>query len=87
MAFQRWQLEALKMVIYMAFPVGSFYYFNQPQYFEEYVVRKKREMYPPDDTKKRDLVERLQRKLNAETDLEFQRALEEYERRERENVQ
>lgn len=44
-------------------------------------------MYPPDDTKKRDLVERLQRKLNAETDLEFQRALEEYERRERENVQ
>lgn len=86
MGFQRWQLESLKMFIYMAFPVGSFYFFNQPQYFEQYVVSKKREMYPPDDPQTRDLVERLQRKLNQETDLEFQKALEEYERRDREKI-
>lgn len=35
------------MSIYMAFPVVLFYYFNQPQYFEKWVIEKKRELYPP----------------------------------------
>ncbi|XP_017770387.1 PREDICTED: protein PET100 homolog, mitochondrial-like [Nicrophorus vespilloides] len=43
-----WQLEVGKMVLYMAFPVCLFHYFNQPQYFEKWVVQKKRELYPPD---------------------------------------
>lgn len=32
-----WQLEVGKMALYMAFPVGMFHYFNQPQYFEKWV--------------------------------------------------
>lgn len=32
-----WQLEVAKMAMYMAFPVGMFHYFNQPEYFEKWV--------------------------------------------------
>ena len=32
-----WQLEVGKMALYMAFPVGLFHYFNQPEYFEKWV--------------------------------------------------
>lgn len=32
-----WQLEVFKMALYMAFPVGMFHYFNQPEYFEKWV--------------------------------------------------
>lgn len=32
-----WQLEVGKMAMYMAFPVGMFHYFNQPEYFEKWV--------------------------------------------------
>lgn len=44
-----WQLEVFKMTIYMAFPVALFYAFNQPQFFEEWVVKKKRECFPAAD--------------------------------------
>ena len=37
-----WKLEIGRMALYMAFPVGMFYLFNQPQYFEEHVVSKKK---------------------------------------------
>ncbi|XP_023018637.2 protein PET100 homolog, mitochondrial [Leptinotarsa decemlineata] len=44
-----WTLEIAKMALYVTFPVALFHYFNQPQYFEEWVVNTKREMYPPED--------------------------------------
>ncbi|KAL1470693.1 hypothetical protein MTO96_024109 [Rhipicephalus appendiculatus] len=44
-----WQLEVWKMAVYMTFPVALFYVFNQPQLFEEWVVKKKRECFPPAD--------------------------------------
>lgn len=44
-----WQLEVGKMAIYMTFPVALFYVFNQPQFFEEWVVKKKRECFPAAD--------------------------------------
>ncbi|KAH6935232.1 hypothetical protein HPB50_004801 [Hyalomma asiaticum] len=42
-----WQLEVWKMAMYVTFPVALFYVFNQPQLFEEWVVKKKRECFPP----------------------------------------
>lgn len=32
-----WQLEIAKMALYVSFPVALFHYFNQPEYFEDYV--------------------------------------------------
>lgn len=42
-----WKLEVFKMGMYMAFPVGLFHWFNQPEYFEKWVTEQKRIMYPP----------------------------------------
>lgn len=43
-----WKLEVAKMALYMTFPVALFHYFNQPEYFEEWVTKMRREMYPPE---------------------------------------
>jgi Uncharacterized conserved protein (DUF2346). len=40
-----WQLEAFKMGLYMIFPVGLFHYFNQPEYFENFVINYNKEKY------------------------------------------
>ncbi|XP_060523963.1 protein PET100 homolog, mitochondrial [Cylas formicarius] len=48
-----WQLEIAKMAMYLAFPVTMFYYFNQPQLFEEWVVQTKREIFPPENEEQR----------------------------------
>lgn len=49
-----WKLEIAKMGMYITFPVALFYYFNQPKYFEEWVVKTKRELYPPENEKTRE---------------------------------
>lgn len=84
--FPKWQLEAVRMAIYLAFPVGLFYYFNQPENFEDYVIKMKRSMYPPENPAEREELERLQRRLSADVDTEFQNALDEYERKERQKA-
>lgn len=47
-----WQLEIGKMFVYMAFPVALFHYFNQPQFYEEWVTNVKRDVYPPENKEK-----------------------------------
>lgn len=37
------------MMLYLSFPVAMFWISNQAEYFEEYVIKRKREIYPPDD--------------------------------------
>ncbi|XP_063704754.1 protein PET100 homolog, mitochondrial [Culicoides brevitarsis] len=54
-----WQLEVFRMGVYMAFPVGLFYWFNQPEYFEKWVVEKKRQMYPPESKNNHDQIQNL----------------------------
>jgi len=53
-----WQLEVGKMALYMAFPVGLFHYFNQPEYFEKWVTEQKRLMYPPESKSHRSEIEK-----------------------------
>ncbi|XP_056645936.1 protein PET100 homolog, mitochondrial [Diorhabda carinulata] len=62
-----WTLEVAKMALYVTFPVALFHYFNQPQYFEEWVVNTKRELFPPETeaTKKfQATLEEIKRKQN-----------------------
>ncbi|XP_043479128.1 protein PET100 homolog, mitochondrial [Leptopilina heterotoma] len=40
----KWQLEVFKMSLYMAFPVGCFHYFNQPENFENMILTARREI-------------------------------------------
>ncbi|XP_040202194.1 protein PET100 homolog, mitochondrial [Rana temporaria] len=52
------KLEVFRMMLYLSFPVTMFWISNQPEYFEEYIVKRKREIYPPEkDDVKRQLQE------------------------------
>ncbi|XP_073507007.1 protein PET100 homolog, mitochondrial [Phyllobates terribilis] len=52
------RLEIFRMALYLSFPVTMFWISNQPEYFEEYIVKRKREIYPPEkDEEKRQLQE------------------------------
>ncbi|KAJ6655008.1 hypothetical protein lerEdw1_006061 [Lerista edwardsae] len=58
-----------EMMLYLSFPVAMFWISNQAEYFEEYVIKRKREIYPPDDDDRRkeleDFKERM-RKMREE---------------------
>jgi protein PET100 len=66
-----WYLEAFRMGVYIAFPVIAFYLFNQPQLFEEWVVKTKQETFPPD---------------SKSHPPEIQKAIEDYQRQKREEM-
>lgn len=60
-----WTMEVAKMALYLTFPVVAFHVFNTPEYFEKYVVQKKREMYPHEDDLYREEVTQLFRDINT----------------------
>lgn len=71
-----WILEVNKMVLYMAFPVGLFHYFNQPEYYEKYVIEKKREMYPHEDESGKKEIETLIQLIRTREDEKAKKAME-----------
>ncbi|CAH2275266.1 PET100 homolog, mitochondrial [Pelobates cultripes] len=42
------KLEVFRMALYLSFPVSMFWISNQAEYFEEYVVKRKRQLFPPE---------------------------------------
>ncbi|GFS17285.1 protein PET100 homolog, mitochondrial [Elysia marginata] len=44
-----WQLEVFRMAVYISFPVGLFYFFNQPSFFEDWMMEKRASLFPPQD--------------------------------------
>ncbi|KAL5016101.1 hypothetical protein ScPMuIL_005690 [Solemya velum] len=44
-----WKLEVFRMAVYMTFPVGLFYYFNQPEFFEGWMMAQRQQLFPPED--------------------------------------
>nr|CAH7754894.1 unnamed protein product [Callosobruchus chinensis] len=71
-----WTLEVAKMAVYVSFPVAMFYYFNQPQYFEEWVVKTKRELYPPESKEKREKFENAIKAIKQKQELAILAQLE-----------
>ncbi|XP_010890826.1 protein PET100 homolog, mitochondrial [Esox lucius] len=43
------KIEVFRMMVYLSFPVTMFWISNQAEYFEEYIVKRKREIFPPDE--------------------------------------
>ncbi|KAL6460527.1 hypothetical protein MHYP_G00304930 [Metynnis hypsauchen] len=43
------KIEIFRMMLYLSFPVTMFWISNQAEYFEEYIVKRKREIFPPDE--------------------------------------
>lgn len=72
-----WKLEVFKIALYISFPVGLFYVFNQPQYFEEWVIKTRREMYPKqDEENRRKFREELENRRRMSTEKELLEKLE-----------
>ncbi|KAK7077020.1 hypothetical protein SK128_011890 [Halocaridina rubra] len=65
------------MALYMSFPVAIFYLFNQPQYFEDWVVKMRRELYPPAHKMHREDIDKCIKKLHEKKEKELLKALEE----------
>ena len=74
-----WKLEIAKMAMYMTFPVGLFYYFNQPELFEQWVVETRRNLYPPENVQFRQELEECKTYFNKKKESEFLKKLEEHE--------
>lgn len=55
----RWKLEVFRMALYMTFPVAMFHIFNQPKYFEEWVVKTRRDLYPPESLGHHEAIQEL----------------------------
>lgn len=43
------RIELFRIGVYIFFPVAVFYYFNNPDFFDEYVLKKQKALYPPED--------------------------------------
>ncbi|RNA44651.1 guanine nucleotide-binding subunit beta 1 [Brachionus plicatilis] len=44
-----WKLEVFRMTSYVALPIVCFYLFNKPEYFKDYLIRKKRYYFSNED--------------------------------------
>ncbi|XP_010383375.1 protein PET100 homolog, mitochondrial [Rhinopithecus roxellana] len=42
------KLEIFRMIIYLTFPVAMFWVSNQAEWFEDHVIQRKRELWPPE---------------------------------------
>ncbi|KAI2588334.1 hypothetical protein G5576_016926 [Homo sapiens] len=42
------KLEIFRMIIYLTFPVAMFWVSNQAEWFEDDVIQRKRELWPPE---------------------------------------
>ncbi|XP_049835560.1 uncharacterized protein LOC126279123 isoform X3 [Schistocerca gregaria] len=76
-----WKLEAAKMAIYLSFPVAMFHFFNQPEYFEEWVIKTRRELYPPESAQHRKQIQEFAEQLQRKRDVEMLKALEQAEKK------
>ncbi|XP_037112804.1 protein PET100 homolog, mitochondrial [Syngnathus acus] len=59
------KIEMFKMVLYLSFPVTMFWISNQAEYFEEYIVKRKREIFPADEGIQRKELEDFKEKVRA----------------------
>ncbi|KAL0992632.1 hypothetical protein UPYG_G00096000 [Umbra pygmaea] len=57
------KIEVFRMMIYLSFPVTMFWISNQADYFEEYIVKRKREIFPPDEKVQRKELEDFKERM------------------------
>ncbi|XP_056308039.1 protein PET100 homolog, mitochondrial [Danio aesculapii] len=57
------KIEIFRMMVYLSFPVAMFWISNQAEYFEEYIVKRKREIFPPDEKLQRQELEDFKQRM------------------------
>ncbi|KAM9844305.1 protein PET100 homolog, mitochondrial [Aulostomus maculatus] len=59
------KIEIFKMMLYLSFPVTMFWISNQAEYFEEYIVKRKKEIFPPDEKSQRKELEDFKERMRV----------------------
>ncbi|XP_068435239.1 protein PET100 homolog, mitochondrial [Clinocottus analis] len=59
------KIEMFRMMLYLSFPVTMFWISNQAEYFEEYIIKRKREIFPPDKGLRRQEMEAFKERMHA----------------------
>ncbi|KAM9732526.1 protein PET100 homolog, mitochondrial isoform 4-T4 [Dama dama] len=72
------KLEVFRMTIYLTFPVAMFWIANQAEWFEDYVIQRKRELWPPE---KEDQTDSLPAEPQGKPKNTGRRELEEFKER------
>lgn len=67
-----WKLEIFKMSLYMGFPVGLFYYFNQPAFFESWMMEKRNVVYPQDLLSSKEQIENVKKVMEEKRIAEWE---------------
>ncbi|XP_065731510.1 protein PET100 homolog, mitochondrial [Phocoena phocoena] len=65
------KLEVFRMTIYLTFPVAMFWIANQAEWFEDYVIQRKRELWPPE---KEDKLEEFKERIRKQREEKLLRA-------------
>ncbi|XP_076975678.1 protein PET100 homolog, mitochondrial isoform X1 [Tamandua tetradactyla] len=60
------KLEVFRMTLYLTFPVAMFWIANQAEWFEEYVIQRKRELCPPEKEGQRRELEEFKQKIRKQ---------------------
>ncbi|MED6268392.1 hypothetical protein CHARACLAT_021960 [Characodon lateralis] len=59
------KIEIFRMMLYLSFPVTMFWISNQAEYFEAYIVKRKREIFPPDEELQRKELENFKERMRS----------------------
>ncbi|XP_036423386.1 protein PET100 homolog, mitochondrial [Colossoma macropomum] len=69
------KIEIFRMMLYLSFPVTMFWISNQAEYFEEYIVKRKREIFPPDEKMHRQELEEFKERMRSRKEQKMLKAL------------
>ncbi|KAK2087228.1 hypothetical protein P7K49_033135 [Saguinus oedipus] len=65
------KVEVFRMILYLTFPVAMFWISNQAEWFENDVIQRKRELWPPD---KRQELEEFKERIRKQREEKLLRA-------------
>ncbi|XP_049731753.1 protein PET100 homolog, mitochondrial [Elephas maximus indicus] len=68
------KLEVFRMTLYLTFPVAMFWISNQAEWFEGYVVKRKRELWPPEKEGQRQELEEFKERIRQQREEKLLRA-------------
>ncbi|XP_036902820.1 protein PET100 homolog, mitochondrial [Sturnira hondurensis] len=70
------KLEVFRMTLYLTFPVAMFWIANQAEWFEDAVIQRKRELWPPEGDQRQRL-EEFKERLRKQREEKLLRAAQE----------
>ncbi|XP_045847366.1 protein PET100 homolog, mitochondrial isoform X2 [Meles meles] len=63
-----------RMTLYLTFPVAMFWIANQAEWFEDYVIQRKRELWPPEREDQRRELEEFKERIRKQREEKLLRA-------------